>query len=108
MSIQANPINAEAMIRALADPLRVRIIELLADEQLCTCHLVELTGARQTNISNHLRVLREAGLVAVEPAGRYTYYRLCPEAFVTLTGHLGQLTERARATATNTTRRTCQ
>ena len=55
---------------ALADPLRARIVELLAGEQLCTCHLVELTGARQTNISNHLRVLRAAGLVEPQPAGR--------------------------------------
>ena len=57
-------------LRLLADPLRARIVELLAVEQLCTCHLVELTGARQTNISNHLRLLREAGLVtsrAVRP-----------------------------------------
>ena len=37
-------------LRAMADPLRARIVELLADEQLCTCHLVELTGARQTNV----------------------------------------------------------
>jgi ArsR family transcriptional regulator, arsenate/arsenite/antimonite-responsive transcriptional repressor len=108
MSTQADPTKADAMIRALADPLRVRIIELLADEQLCTCHLVELTGARQTNISNHLRVLREAGHIVAEPAGRYTYYRLHPEAFATLSGHFGQLTERARTTSTNTTRRTCQ
>ena len=55
-------VSTDEMLRALADPLRARIVELLAGEQLCTCHLVELTGARQTNISNHLRVLREAGL----------------------------------------------
>lgn len=107
MSTRADPIDADAMIRALADPLRARIVELLADEQLCTCHLVGLTGARQTNVSNHLRVLRETGLIVAEPAGRYTYYRLCPEAFATLTDHLGHLTERARDTQANTTRREC-
>ena len=56
-------------------------------EQLCTCHLVELTGARQTNISNHLRVLRAAGLVEARPAGRYTYYRVRPEALAALADH---------------------
>lgn len=72
---------------------------MLAEEQLCTCHLAELTGARQTNISNHLRVLREAGVVVAEQAGRYTYYRLRPEALDALADHHAALAERARATA---------
>jgi ArsR family transcriptional regulator len=86
----------DAVVRALADPLRAQIVELLAAEQLCTCHLVELTGARQTNVSNHLRILREAGLVDAEPAGRYTYYRLVPDRLEELSGHAGALAERAR------------
>jgi ArsR family transcriptional regulator len=82
-------------LRALADPLRVRIVELLADEQLCTCHIVAATGARQTNISNHLRILREAGLVETEPCGRFTYYRLIPERLEALAAHVGALADRA-------------
>lgn len=62
-------------LRALADPLLARVVELLADEQLCNRHLTELTGTRQTNMSNHLRVLRQAGVVDIEPAGRYAYHR---------------------------------
>ena len=80
-------------LRLLADPLRARIVELLAAESLCTCHLVELTGARQTNISNHLRALREAGLVTSEPCGRFTYYRLDP-------AHLRGLSQALDALAT--------
>lgn len=87
------------VVRALADPLRLRIVELLATEQLCTCHLVDETGARQTNVSNHLRTLREAGLVEAEPAGRYTYYRLVPEALDALASALGDLAEGARSTS---------
>ena len=83
-------------MRALADPLRRRIVEFLASEQLCTCHLVELMGARQTNVSNHLRLLREAGLVEAEPAGRYTYYRLRPEALAAVGDTLANLAARAR------------
>lgn len=89
----------DELLRALGDPLRARIVELLAAEQLCTCHLVELTGARQTNISNHLRVLREAGLVEPQPAGRYTYYRLRPEALTALAGHCAALADLARGAA---------
>lgn len=87
------------VMRVLADPLRMRIVELLAREQLCTCHLVAETGARQTNVSNHLRALREAGLVEAEPAGRYTYYRLVPEVLDALVARLGELAAGARNTS---------
>ncbi|MDA8271612.1 MAG: metalloregulator ArsR/SmtB family transcription factor, partial [Actinomycetota bacterium] len=66
-------------LAVFADPLRSEIITLLADEQLCTCHLVEMTGARQPTVSHHLKVLRDAGLVETEAVGRNTYYRLLPE-----------------------------
>lgn len=62
--------------RVLADPLRARIVSLLATSAMCTCHLVEETGAAQTTVSHHLRVLRDAGWVDSEPCGRFTYYRL--------------------------------
>ncbi|UOY01689.1 ArsR/SmtB family transcription factor [Blastococcus sp. PRF04-17] len=84
------------MLRALADPLRQRIVGLLAREQLCTCHLVEELAATQTNVSNHLRVLRDAGLVASEQAGRYTYHRLVPERLAQLSAGLGELASRSR------------
>lgn len=87
----------EPLLRLLADPLRARIVELLARESLCTCHLVELTGARQTNISNHLRALREAGLVAAEPCGRFTYYRLEPARLAALGSSLSGLATAAPA-----------
>ena len=68
--------TAELAVKLLGDPLRAQIVALLAEEQLCTCHLVEMTGARQPTVSHHLRILREAGLVEAVPAGRFTYYRL--------------------------------
>jgi ArsR family transcriptional regulator len=92
-------VSTDELLRALADPLRARIVELLAGEQLCTCHLAGLTGARQTNVSNHLRVLREAGLVEPQPAGRYTYYRLRPDALTALADHYAGLAGRARGAA---------
>ena len=88
-------------MRLLADPLRVRIVELLADGPACTCHLVADTGAKQPNISGHLRALREAGLVAAEPRGRFTYYRLLPDAIEQTAAHLAALAAKARANATH-------
>jgi ArsR family transcriptional regulator len=83
----------------LADPLRAQIIALLADGPACTCHLVDDTGAKQPTVSHHLRALREAGLVVAEPHGRFTYYRLLPDAIEAAAGQLAQLAERARTNA---------
>ncbi|BCJ38554.1 transcriptional regulator [Actinocatenispora thailandica] len=83
------------MIRLLADPLRARIVELLADGALCTCHLVEETGAKQPLVSHHLRALRDAGLVEREPHGRFTYYRLRPELLRAGASRLTALAEQA-------------
>ncbi|GAA4540916.1 ArsR/SmtB family transcription factor [Streptomyces collinus] len=89
------------LIRVLADPLRLRIVTLLAEETLCTTHLVEETGARQTNLSNHLKVLREAGVVDTEPCGRFTYYRLKPDVIASLASQFADLAESARTAADN-------
>ncbi|MFJ7948485.1 ArsR/SmtB family transcription factor [Streptomyces sp. NPDC096354] len=95
------------LIRVLADPLRLRIVTLLAQETLCTTHLVEETGAKQTNLSNHLKVLREAGVVDTEPCGRFTYYRLKPDIIASLAGQFADLAEAARATAESDVKRSC-
>ncbi|MCX4632429.1 metalloregulator ArsR/SmtB family transcription factor [Streptomyces sp. NBC_01443] len=95
------------LIRVLADPLRLRIVTLLAKETLCTTHLVEETGAKQTNLSNHLKVLREAGVVDTEPCGRYIYYRLRPEVIEAIAGQFADLAQTARATAEANLKRSC-
>ncbi|MER6523096.1 ArsR/SmtB family transcription factor [Streptomyces sp. NPDC060334] len=95
------------LIRVLADPLRLQIVTLLARETLCTTHLVEETGAKQTNLSNHLKVLREAGVVETEPCGRYIYYRLRPEVIEALAGQFADLAQAARSTAEANLKRSC-
>jgi ArsR family transcriptional regulator len=87
----------DVLLRLLADPLRARIVELLAVERLCTCHLVEELGAGQSNISNHLRLLRQAGVVNAEPAGRYTYYALEPAVLHRLADRIRDLAATADA-----------
>jgi ArsR family transcriptional regulator len=71
------------------------------------CHLVEETGAKQTNLSNHLKVLREAGLVDTEPCGRFTYYKLRPSALDGLADSLADLARAAHATADTEKKRPC-
>jgi ArsR family transcriptional regulator, arsenate/arsenite/antimonite-responsive transcriptional repressor len=93
------PLTAE-QVRLFADPLRLQIVTLLAREELCTCHLVAETGAKQPTVSHHLRLLREAGVVEAEPAGAYTYYRLQAAALSELgaafTALAGQATRPSR------------
>ena len=85
--------------RVLGDPLRVRIVALLSESTMCTCHLIEETGAGQTTVSHHLRVLRDAGWVDTEPCGRFTYYRLRPEPLRALANDLVAVANAARGTA---------
>jgi arsenate reductase (thioredoxin) len=81
--------------RALADPLRWRIVELLAGEQLCVAHLTEELGVAQPLVSHHLKVLRTAGLVSTDRYRYWTYYRLHPDALRLLTDHLHGLARTA-------------
>ena len=86
----------DRLMRLLADPLRARLVSMLATEQLCTRHLADATGALPTAVSNQLRHLREAGVVEREAAGRYTYYRLRPEVLEQLGEHFATLAASAR------------
>ena len=97
-ALEARALDGGAL-RLLADPLRARMVELLASEALCTSHLVELTGAKQSNISNHLKLLREHGLVTTEPCGRFTYNLLEPEGLRRLGAQLTALADSASADA---------
>lgn len=93
------------VIRVLGDPLRMQMVTLLARETLCMSHLVEETGAKQTNLSNHMKVLREAGLVETEPCGRFTYFKLRPEVLASVSAQFAELAESARTAVEN--RRAC-
>ena len=59
----------DELLSVVAEPTRARIVAELARESLCTCHLVEILGAGQTAVSNHLRVLRLAGRRRRRPRG---------------------------------------
>jgi DNA-binding transcriptional ArsR family regulator len=69
--------RAEAQLfRALAHPVRLRILDILASQEACVCHLTAVLGQRQPYVSQQLATLREAGLVADRREGTLIYYRL--------------------------------
>jgi ArsR family transcriptional regulator len=74
-------------VKALADPARLRLLSLIQaaeGDEACTCELTGAVGLSQPTVSHHLRRLAEAGLVTGERRGRWTYYRVVPEAMASL------------------------
>ncbi len=65
-----------AGLKALADPMRVRILKALRVADLCVCVLVELMACEYSRLSYHLRVLKEAGLIECTQDGTFLIYRL--------------------------------
>jgi DNA-binding transcriptional ArsR family regulator len=63
-------------LRVLADEVRLRILGLLADRELCVCEMVGVLKLSQPLVSHHLRVLRDAGLLSSRRRGKWIYYTL--------------------------------
>ncbi len=64
------------LLKALADPTRLRMLDLLGqrDAPLCVCEITDRFPQNQPTISHHLRILRQAGLIAGEKRGVWSYY----------------------------------
>ena len=69
-----------AVMKALADENRLRIIGALNGRELCLCQIVELLGLATSTVSRHASILQQARLVQSRKEGRWTYFRLDDEA----------------------------
>jgi ArsR family transcriptional regulator len=76
MPKKEKPLALDLLFRALADPTRLRLLNLIADKEICVCYFVEILGISQPKISRHLAYLRRAGIVAARRQGRWIHYRL--------------------------------
>src|SRR6266849_8126416 len=70
--------QASALFRLLGDEARLRLLRVLARERLNVTELTGVLGLAQSGVSRHLGLLKDAGLVAEERDGGFTYYRLAP------------------------------
>jgi DNA-binding transcriptional ArsR family regulator len=68
-----------AVMKALADPSRLRIVAALHGRELCLCQIVELIGLATSTVSRHMSILEQARLVDARKDGRWTYFRLAGE-----------------------------
>ena len=64
------------VLRAVAHPVRLAILDLIADRELCVCDIVEQVGGERSNVSRHLAELHRAGIVRCRKEGLFRFYAL--------------------------------
>jgi ArsR family transcriptional regulator len=83
-----SPVDAgelAALFAALSDPVRLRLLSIVASEgEVCSCNLETPLGKSQPTISHHTKVLADAGLIAGEKRGRWTWWRAVPSQMTRL------------------------
>jgi ArsR family transcriptional regulator, arsenate/arsenite/antimonite-responsive transcriptional repressor len=68
--------NVERFFQALGDNTRLRLLNLMGEQEVCVCYFVEILGGPQPTISRHLAYLRSAGIVAARREGKWMHYRI--------------------------------
>jgi ArsR family transcriptional regulator, arsenate/arsenite/antimonite-responsive transcriptional repressor len=71
-------LESESFFMALADKTRLRLLNLMRDEEICVCFFVDVLGESQPKISRHLAYLRNAGIVKARRDGKWMHYRIVP------------------------------
>jgi ArsR family transcriptional regulator len=71
--------SLDRLLKALADPTRLRIVGLLQNGEICVCHIHDALKISQPKASRHLAYLRRAGVVEGEKRGLWVYYRLASQ-----------------------------
>ena len=76
MSRTARPFDRVRLFAALADPTRLRLLNLMNGREVCVCYFVEILKLGQPKISRHLAYLRRAGIVEARREGKWMHYRI--------------------------------
>ena len=76
MATKNSRFNAERFFQALGDNTRLRLLNLMRDQEICVCYFVEILDQGQPKISRHLAYLRRAGIVAGRRDGKWMHYRI--------------------------------
>ena len=72
----SQPYDLALLFAALADPTRLKLLNLMDGREVCVCYFVETLGQSQPKISRHLAYLRRAGVVAARREGKWMHYRI--------------------------------
>ena len=76
MARHPKPFDLVRLLAALADPTRLRLLNLMDGREVCVCYFVEILGQSQPKISRHLAYLRRAGIVEARREGKWMHYRI--------------------------------
>jgi ArsR family transcriptional regulator len=76
MKVKDKSFNLERFFQALGDNTRLRLLNLMGDQEICVCYFVEILDQPQPKISRHLAYLRSAGIVAARREGKWMHYRI--------------------------------
>ena len=76
MTAKAKAFSIERFFQALGDSTRLRLLNLMGDQEICVCYFVEILDQPQPKISRHLAYLRSAGIVAARREGKWMHYRI--------------------------------
>src|SRR5689334_7689170 len=76
MSKTEKPYRMETLFKALADRTRLRLLNLMGDDEVCVCFFVEILRTNQPKISRHLAYLRKAQVVGARREGKWMHYRV--------------------------------
>ncbi|ASI98500.1 ArsR/SmtB family transcription factor [Thermococcus celer] len=87
LNVEDNVIN---FLKAISNPLRLKILKLLKDNWLCVCLISKILDRDQTLISHHLRTLKSLGLISERREGKMRFYRTNTEV---LEGYLSRVRE---------------
>ena len=76
MAAKTSAFNIERFFQALGDNTRLRLLNLMGEQEICVCYFVEILGQGQPKISRHLAYLRRAGIVEARRDGKWMHYRI--------------------------------
>ena len=88
MNAKTSKTNSVSFAKALADPTRQQIMELICCGWMNVGEIVDVVGVRQPTVSHHLAILRDAGLVIIRSEGKHTYYTLNQKRVASCCGQL--------------------
>ena len=96
---QLKKINSEQFVgimESLSDPIRINILELMMDGEICVCDIVNVTGLSQPKISYHIKILKDSGLISDRQEGRWVYYKLDLEVLSEIQNWMGNLIQSSK------------
>jgi ArsR family transcriptional regulator, arsenate/arsenite/antimonite-responsive transcriptional repressor len=76
MATRQKSFDIERFFQALGDNTRLRLLNLMGDQEICVCYFVEILNQPQPKISRHLAYLRNAGIVTTRRDGKWMHYRI--------------------------------